>query len=292
MDKLDGRNPTLWDDVRRRMNRGEHTSEAALARTSHLPVDFMAISRPPTTPEEKQQLREAMDDYLCQRVDRLLCPLDRASLGPETADRGPDDAGSDRIMEALDTTILELAPEFGWRLWYSDRVRERVAAWFEIEPNGAANFEKFGKQLALGARARSGGKKLRITVAHRQFKDSVVPELKLLMNFLKALQSGQNRAIDENTLLTLASLELEREGCPYRVIQHNRTSFSKLVSSTPGLLQRLTTGGVTPASFADEWVARVTNQQPESARQAMSEAPSRGRRQPKRLASRIRKPKL
>jgi hypothetical protein len=271
---------------------GGSAGEAALARVDRLPFDFMAILNPPITSGEKRRLREAMDEYLLQRVDRLLNPSDRVSLAPNSAHHGPDDAASDRIAQVLDTVILELAPEFGWRLLYSDRVRERLAAWFEIEPNGAGNLEKLGKQLGLGARTRSGEKKLRITGEHRQFKDSVVPELKLLLNFLKARQTSQNRAMDENTLLNLTTAEIEREGCPYHHIQNNRTSFSKLVRSTPGLLLGLTNGGTTPAVFADEWVARVTNQKPESARQAMSEAPSRGRRQSKRLVPQVRKPKL
>lgn len=265
--------------------------DATLSRASHLPFDFVAVSIPPDTPEEKRELQVAVDDYLRQCVDRLLSSSDRATVGPDAAHRELDDAGSDRIAQALDTTIFALAPELGWRLFYSERVKERVAAWFELEPNGVINIERLCKQLTRGARARRG-KTLPITAADRQFKDSVVPELKLLRNFLTSRQATQNQAMDDNALLNLATADIERYGSPYPHIQHNRASFVKLVRSTPRLLLRLVNRGITPAVFADEWVGRVRNQKPESARQAMSEAPSRSRSQVKRPTPKIGSPKL
>ena len=118
------------------------TGDATLSRASHLPFDFVAVSIPPDTPEEKRELQVAVDDYLRQCVDRLLSSSDRATVGPDAAHRELDDAGSDRIAQALDTTIFALAPELGWRLFYSERVKERVAAWFELEPNGVINIER------------------------------------------------------------------------------------------------------------------------------------------------------
>jgi len=251
----------------------------------------VAVREAPTTLAAKQQLQEAMDEYVRQRIDRTLSPSDRATLGP-AAKADPDEAGSERITQALDSLILEIAPQFGWRIFYSERIRERLAGWFEIEAAGPLNFENLGKQLKVGARLRLGLAKLRITTEHRKFKDSVVPEVRRLRNFIRVRQHSQNRALDDSELLGLALTELERRDCPYPVIQNNRASFAELLRSTPRLLLRLVNGGETPAGLADEWVARVTNQHPESARQAMSEAPSRGRRRPERPTPQPRNSKL
>ena len=245
--------------------------EAALARTDELPFDFMAVSEPPTSLEAKKQLQEAMDDYIRQRLDAALSRPDREALRHGALAEAAE-AGSDRIVHALDKIILDMAATLRGRLFFSDSVLGRIWAWCEVEPDGPARLEQLMKQLARGVQTRLGTARMPITPEHRKFKELIQPEIKLLRNFLRSKQAQQNRAMNEKTLLYLANTELERLDCPYPGLQNNRNSFANLVHSQTKILVRLVNGDISPATFTDGWVARETHWSIEGARQAMSKA--------------------
>ena len=166
-----------------------------LTRKQNHTLDIKELNCPPATPEEKASLSAAMDDYIRQSIDAALQPKDRQSLS-RNARSLPDDEARTRIEDALDNLILELAPTYGCRLFYSDLVLSRLAAWMDgDEVASPARFEKLGKQLCRGALFLRGKAKLSVGSDERRFKETIKNELGNLQRLLRARQVPMERSL-------------------------------------------------------------------------------------------------
>jgi len=244
-------------------------SDTASCQDGALPFDFMAVSRPPTSPEGHARLREEMDHYILQSVSAELSQADRRLLGPPTGTE-KDEGADARIEHALDEVIIGLAATFGWRLYFSDRVRDRMFAWQECDPDGTALLNRFHRQQELHARANQEGVRVPLEPRYQQVKLDAQTDFKLLRERLRAEQAKQRRALNKETVLTLVNADLDRHECPYPFLQNNRAVFKKFIASKPDVLTELLTGGITPAILANTLIGAVTNYTPESVRQALS----------------------
>lgn len=251
------------------LSKAMRASDTASCREGTLPFDFMAVSRPPTSPEERARLRDELDHYILQSVSAELSQGDRKLLGPPIG-TDTDDAADARIEHALDEVIIRLAATFGWRLYDSDRVRDRMFAWQECDPDGPALLTRFHRQQELHARANQEGVRVTLEPRYQQVKLDAQTDFKLLRERLRAEQAKQRRALNKETVLTLVNAELDHHDCPYPFLQNNRTLFRKFVASKPDMLTELLTGGITPAILANTLIGAVTNYTPESVRQALS----------------------
>lgn len=232
-------------------------------------VDFGAIRIPPVPPDEREKLCRAMESEVGISLAKLLSSsdLERYKL-PGEAER--DNELTARIFAALDRVILERAPALGFFLFYSTLVMDRLAQWRDYEPNGPDLYEKLGKALALGARARQGKAKLPVTPWTPQFKQEIQRELGSLNKLLRARVPSQPRRRTAKDWHDAVREIVHRQDCPFPWLLQNWPAFERFLGAEPEPFKQFCNGDLTPALFVNEWIARGLNRDPESTRQAIS----------------------
>jgi hypothetical protein len=249
----------------RRHNKTAIVPTAGLLAARHPGLDLAAITHPPAAPAERAALERDVDAYITQCLDAVLSDEDRQSLN-RNPKREVDDKTCRRVERAFDGLIVDLARTLGWRLLFSDCVRDRVAAWMSgDEPDGLARFEEFWKQLHRGALAQMGKAKLPVGRMERHFKQHVGLELRSLQRLLRARQLSPGESLDAISEI------VHRDDCPFPGMLQNWTSFRELAHLNPTLLPDFATGTLTPALLVDKWIAAARNRSVESVRQDLTQ---------------------
>lgn len=229
-------------------------------------VDFEFLP-PPNSQEEERKLTSLIDAYVASYVTARLSAHDRKALGPAA----PEDV-CQRFHRVLDQAILEITPEIGWQVFYSNMFRAQIAAWTQGgEAEGLQLLRKFSKALERYAHAQHGAP-LPVTAEHRKFKDVATDELRTLQRLLRVHAQGAGRGPD---LLENVRLHVHGDEDKFPLLRKNWRTFEKLASRKEAncpwtLIERFASADLGPSPFADRWIAAVLNRSPESARQDLT----------------------
>lgn len=215
-----------------------------------------------------------MEEYVTGSFLALLSPSDRERYQqPGEAER--DGELSTRIFAAVDKVILERAPTLGWRLFFSPMVTDRLAQWFDSEPNGPVLFEKLGKALTLGALVGQRKAKLPVSPWIREFKQKTLRELRTLQGLLRTMASSKPSRTTAKDWRDAVAENVHRHERPFPQLLVNWTAFQNVLKFDPETFKCFCFGDLTPGLFVDQWIAWEHNRETESMRQAISNVHSR-----------------
>lgn len=254
------------------------------AGTLELLTDFQSVAVAPIDPQERAHASRSLSIHIILWTTDRLGDRDKEEFRRWASDlpatQSPVNYPWDlhavaqpvarRIFQALDEIILEQARAIGIRVWLSDVVLNRMAQW-EEELKGAELYEQFGKELALRINVSRGKKRASLDPKMRAFKDDVKKEYSHLQKVLRSRDGGR-RPLTFDDLLSLAEGHIKANSRAFQRLAANLTLFRAVVQKDN---EWLTQRNMTPAMFAQEFLAVATNRSAESLRQELSRMPHR-----------------
>lgn len=207
---------------------------------------------------------EKWDEFVTRGLCELFMkePATR-SVKPETTE----------CLELFDRYVIFQAKTMGFRIRYSEIVKQRMQAW-ELEESGAEKFERLGHAEKIAVLIRQGrSRKLKAPITDPDWKPArkmMIEELSILIGRLSAIAQSLPRR------LTTAQFE---EHCETIVA---KSGFRLLPDQLDNLLDYLRSGDggwtdkllrgetVSPTKLHDYWWSTRQNRTPEDFRQEIA----------------------
>lgn len=238
------------------------------SQAGRTPSNPLAVTTPPRDPRQREQFAETVNRGLMDAFKRRLSPSDLELWHSE-------DTLPLKIYSRLDKTIIELAQTFGWRIYFSEVVQERMAIWHDTEA-GPALIKQLGEAVHLAALAGQGLAKLPGKDPELQaLKPQAVNELRRL---LKQYRNFFNRRRTKPTDKEVRQWFLNTVGASpdaFPFWSPNIDSllhyFKRAQKQDETFIQRVSS--LTPARLFDEWGADIHNLSPVTFRQLISKLP-------------------
>lgn len=175
-------------------------------------------------------------------------------------------------FEKLDALILKQAETLGWRVALSELVHRRFWDW-DLQPNGPALFEQYGKVLARSARRfqKKGFPPIDDPDLHLVKQETVQELRELLPNVRKAFSASRSRPTSDQ-LIDFFQKNVSAEGDAFIHLKTNINSWVQFFRADSTTIKSfLLRKRASPAALFDSWLAWSKGFEPETVRQKISE---------------------
>ena len=242
----------------------------SLAPPYGTPLD--AMNDVPADPAMRARIGAEMFAGLMQRFADGLSSrdLDLWKSPPKDLQGSPEHR---RVLNDFDDYLLGLFHTYGWRLFMSEGVLQRLAEW---EKHGPHLLKRLGEELALRSRVVKG--KARHPLDDRdlyEFKEKASEELKVLFRMARTFFGSSNRRPKCLTIADWMKLEIETQPSSFRSLHASRLSLYSFINTLEqrdhACATRLAAGTLSAKEFFYRWFAAATNRSYEGVRQAISE---------------------
>lgn len=235
-------------------------------------VNFDTVEDVPTDPIERRRVDASILHFLekdwlgrLSKADALA--LDEHSRNGVTESIEPPDLAR-RIFDAIDEAIFSQARTLGPKLLLCDIALRRLLKWDSLS-NGPELWKRFGREMATHLEVARGKKKHPLDDRMRLFRNDLKTEYVTLKRWLRS-ENPRRQVIPVDELVSLAKKHADDNPRAFSRLRANWTLFESFTKSYP---EWLTQRNLTPAAFADAFLARFTNRKEESLRQAITGMP-------------------
>jgi hypothetical protein len=259
------------------MNKPEFQSPSGIDRDrrtlkvlNFITPDVLGVRALPEDPDELEQLRVRIDTKIVIGFGQStsFSSAERAILS-----RGDD--FSPALYEKFDSYLLEIAQEYGSRLFLSNMVMQRLWSWQSDDKDGVRKLRVLFHEIVHSAKIERNRAKGKINGRYKSAKPLFVREITALQMRLREAFPGTPAAVKQ---FVDDTIETSPEEFP--MLKSNKDSLLRFLNDSRASAFRGSEdssfkqikGDLTPTRFFEQWLAAATNRDTEAVRQALSRA--------------------
>ena len=269
-------NLTVPEDFRLALERVLSKNRSAKDVVAYVVPSPSTVNQIPTAAQERKIISSEIEKYFMEDLSFKLSATD-CDFFRQNGLNVPDEAARRRVHLAIDEVIFEAAVEHGPTIFLVPTILQRVADWVFDDGNGGQRHERLGSCLNLHGQVTRGEVNAPLAPWWVRSRGALLRELKDLRKQMQAEIAGRQTLLNNRVLLDAAVDLMEGRAERFPKLTRIGVGFQLFVDAEPEAFRQLIAGDLTVGLFTDQLVGWITNRDPESARQRISELSSQCR---------------
>jgi hypothetical protein len=228
------------------------------------------MTRPPADPLVREGIGNQVWAGIVLRFESTLSERDKHLWHAPPADPGKS-AEHMRVLHMFDDFLLSQFAEWGWRMFMSPGVIQRLTEW---EKHSPAMLERLGRELALRSRVLRGEKAAPLAEDIENFADSAIEELQRLLRRQRDKFGAKTRAPSCREVSAWMKSEIESRPMEFPFLLGNLAQLcgwvETLPAKNPDAGRTLRRGDLRARGFFYAWYAACSNRSPRDVRNLIS----------------------